>query len=68
MYLNIILTILCLILLSIFISMIIIWKKYIKKFIDRTKFPINNSQPGNVPNLGDSFKLLNDLMKNLPKR
>lgn len=47
--------------------MIILWKKYIKKFIDRNKFPTNNSQPGNIPNLGDSFKLLNEMMKNLPK-
>lgn len=66
MYLNIILTILCLILLSILILMIYFWKKYLKKFLVGGR-PIMNNQIGNMPNIETSFKLLNDLMKNLPK-
>lgn len=68
MYLNIILTVLCLILLSIFISMIILWKKYIKKFFDKKDLQINNLKQGNLPELQDSFRLLNEMFKNLPKR
>jgi hypothetical protein len=48
--------------------MYILWKKYIKKFFDKKNSLTNNSQIGNVPNLGESFKLLNEMMKNLPKR
>lgn len=65
MYLNIILTIICLILIIFLVLIIFVFKKVLKKFLEMSK---NNPQPNNIQNLGDSFKLLNDIMKNLPRR
>ncbi len=71
MYLNIILTILCLILLSMIVSLIYFWKKYLKKFFNNSNSSFTNQVPPNFnskPNLEESFKFLNEMMKNLPKR
>ena len=70
MYLNIILTILTLILLGIFISAIYFWKKYLKKFLWNSKSISNKNITDfkNQPTLEDSFKFINEMMKNLPKR
>jgi hypothetical protein len=74
MYLNIILTILCLILLSILFSAIYFWKKYVKKFLDKNNLPFNGQFPQsnknntNIPNINDSIKFMSEMLKNLPKR
>jgi len=62
-YLNVILTILCLILLSFLVGFIFLFKKYGKKL----------SNLGQVPRIGDpkqmeeSMKMIGKLMKNFPK-
>lgn len=66
MYLNIILTIICLILISYLFIIFFIWKKIIKKFLENKNNFFNRSNMTN-PDLNNPVKLLNDLMKNFPK-
>lgn len=47
--------------------MVYIWKKYLKKiFKDGFNFPFDQKNQSNT--VGDPFKLMNDIMKNFPKR
>lgn len=70
-YLNVILTILCLILLSFLVGFIYIFKKYGKKLSNLTKTTPNL---GGFPPIGDpkqmeeSMKMINNLMKNFTKK
>lgn len=66
MYLNIILTILCLILLSIMICLIYFWKKYLKKFFNNDlKSPFHQISD---ERFDDPFKMVNELLRNIPRR
>jgi preprotein translocase subunit SecG len=66
-YLNVILTILCLILLVFLVFGVILYKKY-----GKTMSKLSNSSP--LPNFGDpksmeeSMKMVNNLMKNFIKK
>jgi|688.fasta_scaffold466071_3 hypothetical protein len=70
-YLNFILTVLCLILLTFLVGIIYFWKKIGKKLVNKVN---NNPFIGNSPNIGDpkqmaeSMKIIGSLFKNLPKR
>jgi len=71
MYLNFILTVLCLILLSFLLCGLFFWKKYGKKLI---KFKDNNPFLGNPNNptapkeMMESLKMINNLFKNIPRK
>lgn len=66
MYLNIILTILCVILLVIFISCIYFWKKYLKNFLKpKNEFHFKSNMTKDFHN---PFDIINEIMKNMPKR
>ena len=70
-YLNFILTVLCLILLTFLVGIIYIWKKFGKKLINKVN---NNPFLGKAPSIGDpkqmeeSMKIIGNMFKNLPKR
>lgn len=66
-YLNVILTVLCLILLSFLVFGVFLYKKFGKSLTNLKDTPV-------LPNFGDpkqmeqSMKMINNLMKNFPKR
>jgi hypothetical protein len=70
-YLNFILTVLCLILLTFLVGIIYIWKKFGKNLVNKVN---NNPFLGKSPNIGDpkqmeeSMKIIGNMFKNLPKR
>lgn len=66
-YLNFILTILCLILLSFLVCIIYFWKKYGKNLLKMTqKTPFSGGYPlmGDPNQLGEAMKMMNNLFKN----
>jgi hypothetical protein len=69
-YLNVILTILCVILLSFLIAFIYLIKKYGKKLsnLSKTTSNLGGFPPlGNPKQMEESMKMIGNLMKNFPK-
>ena len=69
-YLNVILTVLCVILLSFLVGILYFWKKYGKKLM---KFGKNTPSTSELPKIGDpkqmeeSMKMIGNLLKNMSK-
>lgn len=66
MYLNFILTVLCIILLTFLVGIIYFWKKYVKKFL-KINLSKNISPNQNSFKMLESLKMMSDLMKKTPK-